>query len=111
MVVNQAKPIQAYFESPQVKFYHEDAISALRSLPNKSINCCVTSPPYYRLRDYGHPEQIGMESMVEDYIKALVEVFDEVLRVLTPDGTCWLNIGDSYAANGRPGQSKFSRTG
>lgn len=64
---------------------------------------CVTSPPYFGLRDYGHPGQIGLEQTPEQYIAAMVEVFRCVRDVLADDGTLWLNIGDSYAANGRSG--------
>lgn len=77
-----------------------DAVNMLRTLPDESVNCCVTSPPYYGLRDYGVDGQIGLETTPEQYIERLVEVFSEVRRVLRSDGTCWLNIGDSYAANG-----------
>ena len=64
---------------------------------------CVTSPPYFGLRDYGHPGQLGLEQTPEAYIAAMVEVFRCVRDVLADDGTLWLNIGDSYAANGRSG--------
>jgi len=68
----------------------------LKTLESKSANCCVTSPPYYGLRDYGVDGQIGLESTQEEYIHRLVAVFAEVKRVLRDDGTLWLNIGDSY---------------
>ena len=71
----------------------------LRTLEADSVYTCVTSPPYYNLRDYGTPGQIGMEDTPEKYIEKLVEVFREVRRVLRPDGTLWVNIGDTYAAN------------
>ena len=74
-----------------------DAIEVLKTLPEKSIRCCVTSPPYYNLRDYGHEKQIGKESHPKEYIGRLVDVFREVRRVLTDDGTLWLNLGDCYA--------------
>ena len=73
-----------------------DATETLRTLPDESVNCCVTSPPYYALRDYGKEGQIGLEETPEKYIERLVEVFREVKRVLKKDGTLWLNIGDSY---------------
>lgn len=66
-----------------------------------SVYCCVTSPPYFGLRDYGHEDQIGNEMLVEKYVENLVEVFREVRRVLRDDGTLWLNLGDSYANGGR----------
>lgn len=77
--------------------YCGDALEVLRSLKADSIHTCVTSPPYYNLRDYGTPGQIGMEETPEEYAGKLVEVFREVRRVLRPDGTLWVNIGDSYA--------------
>ena len=73
-----------------------DCIAGLRTLPDASVNCCVTSPPYWGLRDYGHDGQIGLESTPEEYVARMVEVFREVRRVLRDDGTLWLNLGDSY---------------
>lgn len=78
----------------------------LPTLPDKSVNCCVTSPPYYGLRDYQHPDQIGLEETPEQYIETMVQVFREVKRALKDDGTLWVNIGDSYAA-GKVGRSDF----
>jgi DNA modification methylase len=69
-------------------------------LPDGSMNMCVTSPPYWGLRDYGHEGQLGLESTPEQYVANMVEVFREVKRVLRDDGTLWLNIGDSYAGGG-----------
>lgn len=74
-----------------------DALELLRTLPPESVHTCVTSPPYYNLRDYGVEGQIGNEDSVEEYLQALVTVFREVRRVLRPDGTLWVNVGDSYA--------------
>ena len=65
-------------------------------LPDKSVHCCVTSPPYYGLRDYGISNQIGLEQTPEAYVSNIVNVFREVWRVLRDDGTCWVNLGDSY---------------
>ena len=73
-----------------------DCIAGLRSLPDASVHCCVTSPPYWGLRDYGHDGQIGLEATPEAYVARMVEVFREVRRVLRDDGTIWLNLGDSY---------------
>jgi DNA modification methylase len=73
-----------------------DALRELQKLPGNSVDCCVTSPPYYGLRDYGVSGQIGMEETPELYIERLTAVFMEVRRVLKPAGTLWLNIGDSY---------------
>ena len=73
-----------------------DCVEGLRTLPDASVHCCVTSPPYWGLRDYGHDGQIGLESTPEAYVARMVEVFREVRRVLREDGTCWVNLGDSY---------------
>jgi len=73
-----------------------DCLEVLRGMPDESVHCCVTSPPYFGLRDYGHDGQIGLEETPEAYAAKLVEVFREVRRVLRVDGTCWLNLGDSY---------------
>lgn len=78
-----------------------DALNVLRSIPNGFVRCVITSPPYWSLRDYTVPNQIGLENNVNDYIKALVNVFEEVRRILSDDGTLWLNIGDSYTSGGR----------
>ena len=83
--------------------YNMDCIDALRSLPDNSIHCCVTSPPYYGLRDYGMDGQIGREETPERYIMRLTAVFNELLRVLRPDGTFWLNISDTYCGTGNKG--------
>jgi DNA modification methylase len=77
-----------------------DVIERLAELPDESAHCCVTSPPYWGLRDYGCDGQIGLESTPEEFVARLVEVFRQVRRVLRPDGTLWLNIGDSYATGG-----------
>jgi DNA modification methylase len=80
-----------------------DCRERLRELPDASVNCCVTSPPYFGLRDYGHEGQMGLEPTPDEFVSGMVEVFREVRRVLRDDGTLWLNIGDSYAASGRGG--------
>ena len=82
---------------------NRDALCALRELPAESVHCCVTSPPYYALRDYGMDAQIGREDTPEQYIARLVEVFRELKRVLRPDGTFWLNIADTYCGTGSKG--------
>jgi len=78
-----------------------DALSHLRTLPAESIQCCVTSPPYFGLRDYGHEGQVGLEPTPHDYVASLIEVFEEVRRVLKKDGVCFLNLGDSYVSSPR----------
>lgn len=72
-------------------------LDVLRSMPDESVNCCITSPPYWGLRDYGVTGQLGLEKTPEEYVAKLVEIFREVRRVLRNDGTLWLNLGDSYA--------------
>lgn len=83
------------------KIYNQDCLEGLKSLADNSIDCCVTSPPYFGLRDYGTDAQIGLEATPELFISKLVEVFTEVRRVLKPEGTLWLNLGDSYASSGK----------
>lgn len=78
-----------------------DAIAALSAVHDKTFRCCVTSPPYWGLRDYGNEHQIGAEPKLEDYFSSLRGVFREVRRTLKDDGTLWLNIGDSYTSGGR----------
>lgn len=80
-----------------------DVRAQLATLPEASVQCCVTSPPYWQKRDYGCEGQIGMELSPDDYVAALVSAFDEVSRVLDPLGSLWLNLGDSYAAGGNGG--------
>ena len=76
-----------------------DALSTLKTLPDQSVDCCVTSPPYYKLRDYGVDGQIGLENTVREYIDNLTAVFMEVYRVLKNNGTLWLNMGDCYSGS------------
>ena len=78
-----------------------DVRERLKELPDQSVNCCVTSPPYWGLRDYGNDGQIGLEQDPDDFIAELVAVFREVKRVLRDDGTLWVNMGDSYAGSGK----------
>lgn len=82
------------------KIYNSDCLTFLIGLPDNFIDCCVTSPPYYGLRDYGVDGQLGLESTPEEYVSKLVQIFSRVKRVLKPEGTLWLNLGDSYANNG-----------
>ena len=78
-----------------------DVRDRLSELPDQSVQCVVTSPPYWGLRDYGNDRQIGMERTPDQYVLQMVEVFREVWRVLADDGTLWLNLGDSYAGSGK----------
>lgn len=82
-----------------IEILQGDCRDVLGSLADGSINCCVTSPPYFGLRDYGVEGQLGLEPTPDEFVSAMVEVFREVRRVLRDDGTLWLNLGDSYARN------------
>jgi DNA modification methylase len=83
-----------------------DSRTVLATMPDASVQCCVTSPPYFGLRDYGHDGQIGLEATPDAYVAEMVALFREVRRVLKDDGTLWLNLGDSYAGSGKgPSQS------
>lgn len=84
-------------------YYIGDCRELLKQLPDGCVQTCVTSPPYWGLRDYGHKGQIGIEASPEEFVRELVAVFAGVRRVLRDDGTLWLNLGDSYASSGRGG--------
>ena len=84
-----------------------DAIERLRDQADSFARCCVTSPPYWRLRDYGVAGQFGLEDSPEEYISRMVAVFREIRRVLSDDGTLWVNVGDSYAAGGKGGGGSY----
>ena len=98
------KPRPCY-NLPSGSILNGDSISMLQTLPDASIDCVVTSPPYYGLRDYSIDGQIGMENTPKEYVNALLSVFNEVHRVLSATGTVWLNLGDSYY-NYRPGRGQ-----
>ena len=83
------------------KIYNEDCLEGMKRIGDCTIDCVVTSPPYYALRDYGVDGQIGLETSPEEYIDRLTDVFAEVLRVMKPEGTCWVVIGDSYAGSNK----------
>jgi DNA modification methylase len=97
-----------YFEDKEIKIYCGDVIEVLSKIENNSIQCCVTSPPYWGLRDYGISNQIGLEKTPNEYVNKMVQVFREVYRVLKDDGTLWLNLGDSYAGSGKGSNSDGS---
>lgn len=87
-----------------------DCLESLRALPDGCVQTCVTSPPYFGLRDYGHAGQIGLEKTPDEYVAQMVAVFREVRRVLRGDGTLWLNLGDSYVVpNGSSGGGEYAR--
>ena len=90
------------------KIYIGDCREGMRQIPENSVQTCVTSPPYFGLRDYGHAGQIGLEQTPNEYVQQLVEVFREVWRVLQDDGTLWLNLGDSYVSSATGSQGNNS---
>lgn len=91
-----------------IRILQGDARAILPTLDAKSVNCCVTSPPYFGLRDYGCDGQIGLEDTPDAFVAQMVTVFREVRRVLKDDGTLWLNLGDSYAGSGKGGNPEDS---
>ena len=93
------------YNLPSNKIICGDALEELRKLPNESVDCVITSPPYWNLRDYGYEGQIGLEPTFQEFIEKLCVVFDEVKRVLKPEGTCFVNLGDTYGGTGA-GQEK-----
>jgi DNA modification methylase len=100
-------------QRPKYLIQTGDCRELLKALPEKSVNCCVTSPPYFGLRDYGHAGQIGIEKTPSAYVAEMVDVFSGVHRALRDDGTFWLNLGDSYAgswgARGRGAETNAAR--
>ena len=91
--------------------YQGNVFDRLKDLPDRSIQCVVTSPPYWGLRDYGSDEQLGLEETPEEYVKNMVKVFREVKRVLRNDGTLWLNLGDCYGRQQGKGFNTNKREG
>jgi len=106
-----------------IEILQGDCIESLKKLKDESVNTCITSPPYWGLRDYGDNNQLGLEDTPEQFVENLVNVFKEVKRVLRDDGTVWLNLGDSYAGNnsrasnngragyGNPREGVFTKSG
>lgn len=86
--------------------FNGDSLDILRTLPNECVNCVVTSPPYFWLRDYGVDGQIGLEDTIEEYVSVITNIMDEVKRVLKKDGTLFLNIGDTYYSGKGASQGK-----
>lgn len=84
-----------------IKILQGNCLEVLKDLPEQSVNTCITSPPYWGLRNYQEEEQLGLEDTPEEFVESLVKVFREVKRVLRDDGTVWLNLGDSYSSGGR----------
>lgn len=87
------------------KILQGNCLEKLKELPDKSIHICITSPPYWNLRDYGVEGQLGLERTYDKYITKLCDIFDEVKRVLRDDGTCWVNLGDTYFAKPKSSES------
>lgn len=83
------------------KILQGDSLEVLKTLPDESVDCVITSPPYWALRDYGVNGQLGLEPTFQEYITKLCDIFDEVKRVLKKDGTCWVNLGDTYGGSGK----------
>ena len=107
--------MEPYFDRDGVVMYLGDCREGLKNLPEQSVNCCVTSPPYFGLRDYEREDQIGQEETPQEFVETMVSLFREVRRVLKDDGTFWLNLGDSYAGGGGHSasapSSEFSKSG
>ena len=97
--------------NPNVQVLLGDCRTVLPTLASESVQCCVTSPPYWGLRDYGVEGQLGLELTPELYVQQLIEIFHEVRRVLKNDGTLWLNLGDTYAGGGNGGGGSFAKDG
>lgn len=88
--------MNVYYRDETITLLHGDALEHARTLPDGSVDCIVTSPPYYGLRDYGTEGQYGLEESPAAYVETMRALFSELRRVLADDGTLWLNIGDSY---------------
>jgi site-specific DNA-methyltransferase (cytosine-N4-specific) len=97
--------VTVYYSDDSVTLHHGDALAVLREMPDEAANAVVTSPPYFGLRDYGEPGQYGVEATPSEYVERIVDVFAEVRRVLSDDGTLWLNLGDTYASKANAGVS------
>lgn len=108
---NQSGAMQRPDRTPALPLNHiliGDAATRLRELPESSVDCVITSPPYFSLRDYGQPGQVGAEASVEDWVARLRTVCRELARVLTSTGSLWLNVGDGYSRHAREGAPKKS---
>jgi len=88
------------------KIYNEPCLDTLRKMPNDFLDCVITSPPYWQLRDYGYEGQWGLEPTFQQYLEHLWEMMDEIYRVLKPTGTCWINLGDTYNSGGNTRSNK-----
>lgn len=90
--------MKPYFETENSKLFHGDCLEVMKTFPDESINCVITSPPYWQLRDYGFSGQWGLEPTYQEYLNNLWLLMDETKRVLKPDGTVWVNLGDTYGS-------------
>ena len=88
------------------EIYNEPCLDTLRKMPNEFLDCVITSPPYWQLRDYGYDGQWGLEPTFQLYLEHLWEMMDEIYRVLKPTGTCWINLGDTYNSGGNTRSNK-----
>jgi site-specific DNA-methyltransferase (cytosine-N4-specific) len=100
--------VSVYYTDDAITLWHGDALDVLADMPDRSVDCCVTSPPYFGLRDYGQDGQYGLEASPAEYVERMRLVFAQVRRVLADDGTCWVNLGDSYSAGGTGSPSATS---
>lgn len=100
--------MKLYFETEMGKLYQGDCLDVMKTLPGESINCGITSPPYWGHRDYGVKGQLGLEETLEEYVEKMVGVFRKFKRILKKDGTLWLNLGDKYNS-GSPGARDSER--
>ena len=91
------------------KIYHGNCLDVLKTFPDNCIDCCITSPPYWGLRDYEHEQQLGNETHFNDFIENLCNIFDEVKRVLKNEGTCFINLGDTYGTGSGGGNGAGSK--
>lgn len=98
---------QVFFQKENITLYGGNCLDVLKLLPAGLVNCCITSPPYWKLKDYGNEAQLGLEETFQDYLKKIVEVFTEIRRILKDDGTIWVNMGDMYASRNRGVESGF----
>jgi site-specific DNA-methyltransferase (cytosine-N4-specific) len=103
-------PPKLHYQDESVTLWHGDSLAVLREYSSATVNCCVTSPPYFGLRDYGVDGQMGAESSPAEYVEGMRALFAEVRRVLADDGTLWLNLGDSYSGGGVSGPTSSSST-
>jgi DNA modification methylase len=92
------------------KIYHEPCLDTLKRMPDNFIDCVITSPPYWQLRDYGYPEQWGLEPTFQEYLDHLWQLMDEIYRVLKNNGTVWVNLGDTYARGSRAKKDSNNQT-